>query len=263
MLFDLHEERAPFYININHLFVTIGALAIAVYLIFLQMNWRLSVIQSGVAVLCLAVFFALVTLPPSKWKQASYQERMRVLASSKLVALLFAATILAVGAELGTVGVLSTFLADLRGFSETASEMGLVVFLAGMAVGRLVIGTIAGMSRVPRYLVVLFGLAAVFLAVLYYIPLGIVTYAVVFLAGFSMSALLPLMLSYAGTVFREMSGTVMGTIKVAIPIGGALLPFMMTLITRSSSFQIALVIYPLAMLAGFLLLVGVSRSERT
>jgi predicted MFS family arabinose efflux permease len=263
MLFDLHEERAPFYININHLFVTIGSLVIAVYLIFLQMNWRVSLVQSGVAVLCLAVFFAFVLLPPSKWKQPSYRQRMRVLSSSHLVALLFAATILAVGTELGTVGILSTFLADVRGFSEFASKMGLVVFLAGMAIGRLVIGSIAGVDRVPRYAALLFGLAVIFLTVLFFIPLEVGTYLVVFLAGFSMSALLPLMLSYAGTRFREMSGTVMGTIKVAIPIGGALLPFAMSLVAKGSSFQASLVIYPLAMLGGFVLLVAVSRVKQT
>jgi predicted MFS family arabinose efflux permease len=263
MLFDLHEDRAPFFININHLFVTLGSALIAIYLIFLQMNWRQSVVQSGVAVLCLAVFFALVVLPPSKWKQPSYQERMRILAGSRLVALLFVATTLAVGTELGTVGILSTFLADVRGFPEMASKMGLVIFLAGMAIGRLVIGTLAGIDRVPRIVIALFGLAALLLAVLYFVPLGVLTYAVVFLAGFAMSALLPLMLSYAGSQFREMSGTVMGTIKVAIPIGGALLPFAMSLVAGAWSFQASLVIYPLAMLGGFLLVLSASRPATT
>jgi fucose permease len=263
MLFDLHEDRAPFYININHLFVTIGAMLIAIYLMFLQMNWRQSVVQSGVIVLCLAVFFAFVVLPPSKVKQPSYSERMGVLANSPLVVLLFTATILAVGTELGTTGVLSTFLADVRGFSETTSKMGLVIFLAGMAIGRLVIGTLSGVERVPRTITFLFGLAAILLAVLYFVPLGVFTFAVVFLAGFAMSALLPLMLSYAGSRFKEMSGTVMGTVKVAIPIGGALLPFLMSLLTKAATFQAALLIYPLAMALGFLLVLGANRRGRT
>jgi predicted MFS family arabinose efflux permease len=263
MLFDLHEERAPYYININHLFVTIGSALIAIYLIFLQVNWRQAVVQSGVVVLGLAVFYAFIALPPSKVKQPSYPERMRLLASSPLVALLFVATILAVGTELGTVGVLSTFLADLRGFSETASQMGLVVFLAGMAIGRLVIGTLSDVERVPRTISLLFALAAVLLAVLFFVPLGAVTYVVVFLAGFAMSALLPLMLSYAGSRFREMSGTVMGTVKVAIPIGGALLPFAMSLLTRAFTFQAALLIYPLAMALAFALVLGANRRNRT
>jgi fucose permease len=263
MLFDLHEERAPFYININHFFVTIGAIVIAVYLIFLQMNWRLSVVQAGVAVLVLAVFFALTVLPPSRFKQPSYSDRMRTLLGSKLIAILFVATILAVGTELGTVGILSTYLADLRGFSELGSQMGLVVFLTGMAIGRLVIGSVTRVDRVPQYATMLFGLAMVFLAALFFVPSGVATYLVVFLAGFSMSALLPLMLSYAGTKYRGISGTVMGTLKVAIPIGGALLPFVMSLAARAASFQVSLLIYPLAMLAGFLLLASAVRLERT
>jgi fucose permease len=263
MLFDLHEDKAPFYININHLFVTIGAAFIAIYLMFLQMNWRQSVVQSGVVVLGLAIFFAFVALPPSKVKQPSYSERMRLLAGSPLVALLFVATILAVGTELGTVGILSTFLADVRGFSETAAKMGLVVFLAGMAIGRLVIGTLSAVERVPRTITLLFGLAAILLAVLYFVPMGSATFVVVFLAGFAMSALLPLMLSYAGSRFREMSGTVMGTVKVAIPIGGALLPFLMSLISKVFTFQAALLIYPLAMSLGFLLVLSANRRNRT
>ena len=38
MLFDLHEARAGFHININHLFVTLGSATIALYLLFLQMR---------------------------------------------------------------------------------------------------------------------------------------------------------------------------------------------------------------------------------
>ena len=46
LLLELHPRRGSLYININHLFVTAGALAIAVYLLFLQMNWRSSLTVS-------------------------------------------------------------------------------------------------------------------------------------------------------------------------------------------------------------------------
>jgi fucose permease len=132
-----------------------------------------------------------------------------------------------------------------------------------MALGRLVIGTWTRVDQVPRTVTVLFGSAAALLVVLFFVPLGVLTYGVVFLAGFAMSAVLPLMLSYAGSRYREMSGTVMGTLKVAIPIGGALLPFVMSVMTGVSSFQAALLVYPLAMLAGFLLLLNATRRKRT
>ena len=58
------RRRAGLFIDINHFFVTIGALAISVYLIFLRMNWRASVVQSGIVILALAVVFGLTTLRP-------------------------------------------------------------------------------------------------------------------------------------------------------------------------------------------------------
>ena len=51
MLLDIHDERQNFYINVNHFFVTFGSLMITLYLVFLQMNWRLSLTQSAIIVL--------------------------------------------------------------------------------------------------------------------------------------------------------------------------------------------------------------------
>jgi len=55
MLLDIHTRREGLYININHFFVTFGSLMITLYLVFLQMNWRLSLTQSAVVVVALAL----------------------------------------------------------------------------------------------------------------------------------------------------------------------------------------------------------------
>jgi MFS family permease len=55
MLLDLHDENESLYITVNHFFVTFGSLMITLYLIFLQMNWRRSLVQSSAAIGCLAV----------------------------------------------------------------------------------------------------------------------------------------------------------------------------------------------------------------
>ena len=95
--------------------------------------------------------------------------------------------------------------------------------------------------------------------VLYFVDLGHWTYLVAFLAGTTLSALLPLILTFAGALFKEMAGTVLGTIKVAIPLGGIITPFIMALIAGNVSTQASLAIFPLSLLAGFLLLVWVMR----
>jgi hypothetical protein len=74
-----------------------------------------------------------------------------------------------------------------------------------------------------------------------------------------MSALFPLMITLAGQAYPEMAGTVIGAIKVAIPIGGIVLPFAMSLASSAASLPVALAIYPLALLLALGLLAAVRR----
>lgn len=254
MLLDLHQVRQSLFINVNHFFVTFGSILITLYLIFLEMNWRVSLTQSAVVVLALTIFYGLSRSPDNKRHPEDYMQRVRILSKERLVVALFVATILAVGVELGTTGILTTYLMDLRGFTQTTSKIALIVFLAGIAAGRLIVGFFSHREQIPQTLLALFGLAVVFFAMLYLPNLGKLTYIAIFLAGLAMSALLPLMITLAGVVYPEMAGTVIGTIKVAIPIGGILLPFLMSLLARAASFQMALLIFPTAMLLAFVVL---------
>jgi predicted MFS family arabinose efflux permease len=143
---------------------------------------------------------------------------------------------------------------DLRSFTQTASKIGLLVFLVGIATGRLIVGYLSQDKRISRLIITLFGFASLTFAVLYLIGLGQWTYFSVFFAGFSISAILPLIITLAGQLYPEMAGTVIGSIKIAIPIGGILLPFLMSLVARYASLQAALLIFPLALLLAFSIL---------
>jgi fucose permease len=253
LLVDLHEARAALFININHLFVTIGALAIALYLIFLQMNWRAAVVQSGIIILALALVFRAKRLPPRPATQSGLREKLRVLASQRILALLFVAAILAVGVEAGAIGVLSTFLAEVRGFEPAAAKLGLVVLLAGMGAGRLIIGFLVKLKDVLRLTLALFGLAVPCFSLLLFVDLGRFTFVAAFLAGMALSALLPLILTYAGLTYRQMTGTVLGAIKIAIPVGGIVVPLLLSSLTNALSLAAAMAVLPASLLAGFLL----------
>ncbi|MGW8317931.1 MAG: MFS transporter [Candidatus Promineifilaceae bacterium] len=254
MLLDLHQMRQSLYINVNHFFVTFGSMLITLYLIFLEMNWRISLTQSAVVVLALAIFYGLSRSPSSKRHPEDYLQRVRILSRERLVVALFIATILAVGVELGTTGILTTYLMDLRDFTQTTSKVALIVFLGGIATGRLVVGFVSHREQIPQLLLGLFGFAFVFFSTLYLIDLGQLSYIAIFLAGLSMSALLPLMITLAGIAYPAMAGTVIGSIKVAIPIGGILVPFLMSLLSRAASLQVALLVFPAAMLLAFIVL---------
>lgn len=251
MLLDMHSKRQSLHINVNHFFVTFGAILITVYLIFLEMDWRISLTQSAVIVLILVLFYAIVRLPVNKGQDEDYLQRIRILSREKLVVALFIATILVVGVELGTIGILTTYLMEMQGFTQTTSKVGLVIFLSGIAIGRIVVGFLSRKEQISNYILVLFGLATIFFAFLFIVDLGQWSYMSIFLAGLGISALLPLMITLAGIVYPQMAGTVIGSIKVAIPVGGIMIPLLMSLVTGLASFRVSLMIFPLSLLLAF------------
>jgi fucose permease len=240
MLLDMHSKRQSLHININHL--------------FLEMDWRISLSQSAAVVLLLALFYAIFRLPPKKGQNEDYLQRIRILSREKLVVALFIATVLVVGVELGTIGILTTYLMELQGFTQTTSKVGLVTFLSGIAIGRIVVGFASRQEHISNYILILFGLATIFFAFLFIVDLGQWSYMSIFLAGLGLSGLLPLMITLAGIVYPQMAGTVIGSIKVAIPIGGILIPLLMSLVTGLASFKVSLLIFPLALLLAFSIL---------
>jgi len=261
MLIDIHPQKESLHININHFFVTFGSILITVYLIFLQMNWRNAVVQSGIIVFGLAILFALIKLSTRVKTTEPYIERMRILTRDKVVVVFFIATALVVGIEAGTIGILTTYLMDMRAFTQVTSKVGLVIFLLGMALGRVIIGIFAPQDKINQILLALFGASVIIYSTLFFFDLKFLTYGVIFLAGLSISALLPLMLAKAGMIYSEMAGTVLGSIKVAIPIGGILIPFAMSNLVKYWSFNLSLIIFPLSLLTAFVLIYLTTSTE--
>jgi fucose permease len=227
------------------------------------MNWRRSLVQSAILVLILALFFALAKLKRENAAAEPYIERIRILSRDRTVIALFLATALTVGVELSALGILTTYLMDLRDFSQTTSKIGLLVFLLGIAVGRVVVGIISRSEWIYQLILLLFGSATIVFSGLFYLNVGGWTYSVIFAAGLSLAALLPLMITFAGQIYPDMAGTVIGSIKVAIPVGGILIPFIMSLLARHSSLQLSLIIFPLSLLLAFSILFFQFRQVRS
>jgi len=254
MLLDMHARRQSLHINVNHFFVTFGSIMITVYLLFLQMNWRQAVVQAGVVVLLLAGFFALTRLKARLVKAEPFRERLRVLTRERILIALFVATALAVGVELGSISILTTFLMELRGFTQVTSKIGLILFLSGMATGRILLGFFTRREQILQHILALFGISFLGYTALFFLELDGLTYAAIFLAGISLSALLPLMITLAGLLYEEIAGTVLGFIKVAAGLGGIVLPLIMSLVAQLVSFRLSLVLFPLALLLAFVVL---------
>ena len=254
MLLDIHDRRESLFISVNHFFVTFGELMIVIYLIFLQMNWRKSMVQSAVAVFVLAVVFGLSRVAPKNQTAERFRKRLAFLGKQRPVLVLFLMASCAVGIELSLIGIITTLLMEFYGFDQVTSKLGLVAFLAGIAAGRLVLGVLARKSQLLQYILALFALTAAVLSVLLFASPGtVMAYILLIVAGATISVIFPLIITLTGFKYPEMSGTVMGIIKLGIPAGGIVVPLMLSLLVQATSFKTALILFPVIGVAGFIL----------
>ena len=255
MLLDIHQRRQSLFITVNHFFVTFGQLMIVIYLIFLQMDWRKSMVQSAVAVFGLAIIFGLSRVPPRRVVTTeSFGKRLAFIGKQRPVLVLFLMASCAVGIEASLIGIITTLLMEFYGFDQVTSKLGLVAFLAGIATGRIVLGVLARDSQLLKYILALFALTAIVLSFLLFASPGTaMAYILLVVSGATISVLFPLTIALAGLKYPEMSGMVMGIIKLGIPAGGIVVPLMFSLIVQAASFKAALVLFPAIGITGCVL----------
>ncbi|TFG65391.1 MAG: MFS transporter [Spirochaetales bacterium] len=278
MLLDLYDRRQGLFITVNHFFVTFGSLMISLYLIFLQMNWRGSMIQSAAAVGVLSVlFFFSRTVKQAGPAQAdrafsgqagggsgAVAQRIAAVFRKKGAVTLFLGAVGAVSLEIGTLGLLTTYLMDLRGFGQVTSKIVLIVYLIGVACGRLLLGSLLKKEKLPAAVTVLFGCGAALTALLYFVPaVSWFYYAAAFCLGMSVSVLLPSIITLTGLSYPEEAGTAMGLIKIGIPIGSILFPFLLSMISRYAGFRVSFLLFPAVSLGCFLIFLLNAGSIRT
>ena len=280
MLLAIHTKRQGLHISVNHFFVTFGCLAITLYLVFLQMDWRRSMVQSAAVVLALALVFALSRAvagrrggmssaraagasAASGASAVGLRRRIAFLGTQRILALFLLLAVFGVGIEMGLTGLLASFLMELRGYDLVASKIGLVLFLSGVAAGRVALGILSGRLRIAGLLIVLHAAAAACSAVLLFVRMPMAaTGTLLFIMGMTVSSLLPLLITMTGALYRDMAGTSLGIVKLGIPIGGIVVPFILSIVSRLVSFQLALAIFPLLAAAGCAVLAASGRMIR-
>ena len=118
----------------------------------------------------------------------------------------------------------------------------------------MVLGFFTHKEQIIRNLLVLFALTALFMAVLLLTTLGTtVMYVLLFLSGVTISIIFPLIITLTGLKYPNYSGTALGILKLGIPVGGIVLPFLISVLAGAVSFQASLILFPLFALIGFTL----------
>ena len=258
LLLDLHPKRAGFMITVNHLFVTLGALVITTYLVFLQIDWRRSMVQAATVVAVIAVACAVIRVPARPAQHLRLSERFAVLRREKPVMVIFWATAIALGFQLTLTGTLTTFLMEFRAFDQVTSKLGLIVLNLGVALGRVIIGYSTPNRGLYRGTVLLFGAAAVISTTVLSVDLGPGNYVLLFLCGLSISSVLPLLITMAGLAYPGFPGTAMAVVKIGVPVGGIVMPLLFAGLSRGVGVLPAFYLFPAMMTVGTLLLVAAS-----
>lgn len=251
LLIVLQPNRKSFYVNVNHFFVTLGSLIITLYLIFLQLSWRLSMTQAAVAVGVLALLFFRSEVREEKVGEKDHHVKDQVRpATSPVLLLLLVAMVCAVGLELGTISLLTTYLVELRGFNSVTAMVGLLLFIGGIGIGRTALATLISDRSVERWVLGFFLLALLAMTLLFLTSSRVALFILTPLAGLTVSVLLPSIIVLAGKWFPHQAGTAIGLVKLGIPMGGIFLPFLLAVTTRALNLQRAVLLFPLAALLG-------------
>jgi MFS family permease len=119
----------------------------------------------------------------------------------------------------------------------------------------VLLGLISRRRRLLTLIIALFAAAAVLSAILFLFALpAILNSVLLFFLGLTVSSLLPLLITLTGFLYKDMSGTALGIVKLGIPVGGILIPFVLSLLTRYFSFKTSLLLFPLiALVSGSML----------
>jgi MFS family permease len=139
----------------------------------------------------------------------------------------------------------------------------LALYLIGLAAGRIVTSVLGG-SRPGVTIAVASAATCLVAAVFYLVPLGVwALWLLAFVLGLGVGPLLPFVIASAGLRYRSTAGTAMGMVKLAIPVGGILIPGLVGLLSDAVSFSLALYVFPLSAAVVFVsTLVGERRTRR-
>jgi predicted MFS family arabinose efflux permease len=85
---------------------------------------------------------------------------------------------------------------------------------------------------------------------------------VIFFAGFSISSSFPMIISLVAKSAPDAAGAAIGLTKLAVPLGGMLLSFVISLLSRKVPLDLALLAVPIASLLGLVTIGAVALKMR-
>lgn len=213
------------------------------YLLERGVAWRWML--GGTALLWLVYGLVSLLLQPSPGAQPTRRPAQLLdlsLLRARPFLALFAVAFIYNGVAYSLLGWVALFMQKSAGFSAFFSISLISIFYVALTAGRF---ACAALSERVGYGATLLGLAVGLTATYPLVVLsssGLWVAVGVFLTGLSFSGLFPTALAYASRLYPERTGTVSGTLSVAMTLGAMIAPVWTGVIAERWSFQTALAV---------------------
>lgn len=263
---DANQNARAWALNILHGVYGAGATVsplIIGYLLDRGLNWRWALGGTGAIWLVYAIVAYLLTHnADAKQPLASKQKLDLGMLRQPAFLALFAMGFIYNGVAVSLLGWITVYMKQAEGFSTLFSVSMISIFYLALTSGRFLCAFFSEKIGYARILLILaVGITATYPLVV----LGAHSYwmvAGVFLTGLSFSGLFPTALAYGSRLFPEQSGTLSGTLSVALTLGSMIPPLWTGLITERWGFQIAMGVNYLLVLPMIGLALYLGREEK-
>ena len=231
---DISEKDKGANLSLLGVFFALGALGMPFILGVLESHFRYEIIVSivGFATLCVAAFYGLIQFPPAKQsgglpvKQSLYLLKDGVL-------LLIAFFLFFQSAFEGIINNwITTYLSDYLSLPSNKALFALSLFVVGMTVMRLMIGSVLRNTDVKKIWLGSFLMIASGLILLAYATTFIPSAIGLILMGAGLAAGFPIMLGFVGDRFKELSGTAFSIAFVIALAGNMIINYSMGFIAQ-------------------------------
>jgi fucose permease len=232
---DISETGKGANLSLLGVFFGIGALGMPLLLSVLRQSFDFQPIVAAAGLLALAasVLFLVVKFPPAKQAQGISMRQVGTLVKD-LTLILIALFLFFQSAFEGLINNwTTTYLIERVGAPQSAALIGLSVYVAGMTVMRLLIGSLYRQVQEKRLLSISF---VIILAALLLFRLSnsmVPAAAGLFLLGAGLAAGFPTMLGLVGNRYPHLSGTAFSFVLVIALLGNMAVNYAMGLVAEN------------------------------
>jgi FHS family glucose/mannose:H+ symporter-like MFS transporter len=236
---DISEKYKSANLSILGVFYAIGALGMPSLLSLLQKKYSFEIIVASVGAFTVALILItwLVRLPSAKTDIDNLRSQGVKLLNNQLILLFAAILFLQSSLEAIIHNWVTTFMAEAKGISSENALYALSLNVAGMAIMRLVSGSVFRKVS-PMHLLtfsVLLMLAGT--VALQFADGFVIASIALFVQGAGMAGVFPIMLGFTGERFQHISGTAFSFLFVCALLGNMLINYLLGFLIEKAGIQ--------------------------